>query len=89
MPKTKKKFDWEVYDNKGEFIDILSMTRNDAKIYLQENSEHILKEIEYTNDGGNNSRESSSIKNRDIYCIRIQDGRKRLKNVYKTPKLGS
>ena len=25
MPKTKKKFDWEIYEN-GEFVDILSMT---------------------------------------------------------------
>ena len=27
MPKTTKPFDWEVYDENDEFIDILTMTR--------------------------------------------------------------
>jgi len=33
MPKTTKPFDWEVYDENGEFFDILTMTRAESKEY--------------------------------------------------------
>ena len=38
MPKTTKPFDWEVYDENGEFIDILSMTRDEMKRYKNKHS---------------------------------------------------
>lgn len=47
MPKTKKKFDWEVYED-GDCIDILSMSRTEAKKYQIQFPNHILKEIGYT-----------------------------------------
>ena len=34
MPKTKRKFDWEIYNKEGEFIDILTLSRDEAKIYI-------------------------------------------------------
>jgi len=55
MPKTKKKFDWEVYDNQGEFLDILSMTRHESKEYLKKFPNYKLQEIGYS-DGVNNSK---------------------------------
>ena len=49
MPKTKKKFDWEIYED-DEFIDILSMTRDEAKAYkLQFPNQEVL-EIAYTEE---------------------------------------
>lgn len=50
MPKTKKKFDWEVYDENDEFIDILSMTRDEAKVYLNKHKHYTLREIGYSDD---------------------------------------
>ena len=47
MPKSRKKFDWEIYEN-GDCIDILSMTRGEAKRYQEQFPNHILKEIGYT-----------------------------------------
>ena len=48
MPKTKKKFDWEVYDKDLEFIDIISMTRNEMKEYCKDFPDYTLIEIGYT-----------------------------------------
>lgn len=50
MPKTKKKFNWEVFDEKGEFLDILTMNRKEAKIYQEQFSNYTLKEINYTDN---------------------------------------
>ena len=50
MPKTKKKFDWEILDEEGEFIDVLSMTRDEAKIYKNKFPLYTVKEIGYTDD---------------------------------------
>ena len=47
MPKTRKKFDWEIYEN-GNCIDILSMNRSEAKEYQLRFPNYILKEIGYT-----------------------------------------
>ena len=55
MPRTNKPFDWEVYDEDGEFLDILSMTRNDVKDYKKSHPGYVLKEIGYTEDRGNDS----------------------------------
>lgn len=49
MPKTKKKFDWEVYEG-DEFVDILSMTRAEAKLYQQQFPNQELLEIAYTEE---------------------------------------
>lgn len=50
MPKTKKKFDWEVYDENNEFIDIISMTRDESKVYKNRFPKHHLLELGYTED---------------------------------------
>lgn len=50
MPKTKKKFDWEIYDIEGEFLDIISMTRTEAKKYQEMFPDYKLQEIMYTDD---------------------------------------
>lgn len=50
MPKTKKKFDWEVYDENKEFIDIISMTRNESKEYKNKFPKHYLLELGYTEE---------------------------------------
>lgn len=50
MPKTKKKFNWEVYDENGEFLDILAMTRDEAKRYKIKFPNYKLQEIEYCDD---------------------------------------
>lgn len=50
MPKTKKKFDWEIYDEEGEFLDIQSMTRDECKRYKQEFPSHTLLELGYTEE---------------------------------------
>ena len=49
MPKTKKKFDWEIYEG-DEFIDILSMTNDEAKMYQQQFPNHEVLKITYTED---------------------------------------
>ena len=49
MPKTKKKFDWEIYDG-DEFVDILSMTRDEAKLYQQQFPNQEVLEIAYTEE---------------------------------------
>lgn len=50
MPKTKKKFDWEVYDENGDFIDIISMTRNESKNYKNKFPKYTLLELGYTEE---------------------------------------
>ena len=59
MPKTNKKFDWEVYDENGEFIDILTMSRSEAKDYKKKFSDYTIKEIEMVDDGRDNSWRTS------------------------------
>jgi hypothetical protein len=49
MPKTKKLFDWEVFEN-GELIDIISMTRNTSKVYKEKFPNREIFEIGYTNN---------------------------------------
>ena len=75
MPKTKKLFDWEIYDKDKNFIDILSMTRDDAKIYQKNHPEFFITEIAY-NDGEDDTRKSRSNKDGDIYSVRISRRRK-------------
>ena len=50
MPKTKKKFNWEVFDEDGNFVDILTMSRNDAKDYHKKFPHYKINEIGYTDD---------------------------------------
>lgn len=50
MSKTNKRFDWEIYDNNGNFLDIISMTRAESKLYLQKFPNYHLTEIAYTDD---------------------------------------
>lgn len=49
MPKTKKRFDWEVYDEEGEFLDIITMTRDESKNYKKKFPKYSLQEIGYSN----------------------------------------
>ena len=48
MPKTKRKFDWEIYNKEVEFIDILTLSRDEAKIYKNKFPDYVLKAISYT-----------------------------------------
>lgn len=50
MPKTRKKFNWEVLDKDGLLIDILTMSRDESKKYKKDFPEHILMEIDYNDD---------------------------------------
>ena len=50
MPKTRKKFNWEVFDESGNFLDILTMSRNEAKVYQKQFPNYKLREIEYTDN---------------------------------------
>lgn len=50
MPKTKKKFDWEIYNKDGDFIDMLTLSRDEAKLYQKKFPDYILKVIAYTDD---------------------------------------
>ena len=75
MPKTKKLFDWEVYTDTGELLDILTMSREQAKQYQKEFPDMLLNEIGY-NDGEDDTRESSSSKDRNIYSVCISRRRK-------------
>lgn len=51
MPKTNKKFDWEIYDKNGDFLDILSLNRNEAREYQKKFPNHKMQEISYSEDG--------------------------------------
>lgn len=75
MPKTKKLFDWEVYTDTGELFDVLTMSREQAKQYQKEFPNMLLNEIGY-NDGEDDTWESSSIKDRNIYSVCISRRRK-------------
>lgn len=72
MPKTTKKFDWEIYDENGEFIDILSMSRTECKKYKEQFPNYSVQEIGYSDDARDDSWETSSQKGGNIYSIRIQ-----------------
>lgn len=48
MPKTKKLLDWEIYDKSGNYQDMLTMTRHDAKEYAKKFPDLTLQEIDYT-----------------------------------------
>ena len=50
MPRTKKKFNWEVFDKFGNFLDILSMSRSEKKIYQEKFPDYQLHEIGYAED---------------------------------------
>lgn len=82
MPKTTKKFDWEIYDESGEFIDILSMTRDEMKNYRINHKDYSITEVGYTNDGGDDSWDSSGKEDRNIYSIRIPKRGRKLQDVY-------
>ena len=70
MPKTKKKFDWEIYEG-DECIDMLSMSRDEMKEYQKNHPEYIIREVGYTDDGDDDSREIDSKKGRNIYSVRV------------------
>ena len=74
MPKTKKLFDWEVYQE-GELIDVLTMTRNQMKSYQESHPDLTLCEINFY-DGENNTRKSGSDEYRTVYSVRIPRRRK-------------
>lgn len=71
MPKTKKKFDWEIYEG-IEFIDMLSMSRDEMREYQKAHPEYTIKEVGYTDDGNDNSWEASSEKRGNVYSVRIR-----------------
>ena len=50
MPKTKKRFDWEIYDKEGNYIDILTFTRAEAKEFQINFPDLKIREIGYTDD---------------------------------------
>lgn len=87
MPKTKKLFDWEVYDENGELIDVLTMTRHKMKEYQESHQNYTINEISY-HDGEDDTWESSGTENRDIHSICIPRRRRKLPHVHKTSKLG-
>lgn len=65
MPKSKNKFDWEIYDEEGDFIDILSMTRHDASKYKNKFPKYRLQEIGYSEGIEDDGKEKNlSWKNR-------------------------
>ena len=82
MPKTTKPFDWEVYDENDEFIDILTMTRSEVKDYKKTHPNYTLKEIGYSDDGGNDSWETYSEKGWNIHSVRIPKRHRGFKDVY-------
>ena len=82
MPKTTKPFDWEIYDENGEFLDILTMTRDESKEYQKTHPNYTLTEIGYNDDGGDDSWETDSKKGWDIHSLRIPKRHRRLEDVY-------
>lgn len=50
MPKTRKRFDWEVYDKNGNYLDILTFTRSEAKEFQLNFPDLKIREIGYTDD---------------------------------------
>lgn len=50
MPKTRKRFNWEVFDSNGNFLDILTMNRKEAKEYQEDFPNYKLQEIGYTDN---------------------------------------
>lgn len=75
MPKTKKKFDWEVYDENEDFFDILTMSRNEMKDYKKSHPNYTLREIEYSDcedDRGDDSWENNSKKVGNVFRIRVR-----------------
>lgn len=75
MPKTKKLFDWEVYDKDGDMIDVLTMTRHRMKEYQESHPDQTIKEIGY-HDGEDDTWESSSDKDRNLYSVRVSRRRR-------------
>lgn len=71
MPKTNKKFDWEIFAEDGEFIDILVMSRAEMKEYQKVHPEYTVKELSYTDDGRDVSCDVDREKGRDVYRVRI------------------
>lgn len=55
MPKTNKRFDWEIYDENKEFVDMLTMTRNEMKDYKKKFPKYNIKEISYAENGDNDA----------------------------------
>lgn len=51
MPKTRRKFDWEVFDERGEFLDMLSFTKEEAKEYHKKFPKYKMQEICYSDEG--------------------------------------
>ena len=87
MPKTKKKFDWEVYDDNGEFIDILTMSRTEAKEYQLNFPSYRLQEIEYTNEGEHLSCDVGAERRRYLHKVRVPIRKWRISDVYQTSEL--
>lgn len=84
MPKTSKPINWEVYDESGDFIDILSMTRDDMKAYRSSHEGYTVKEID-NNDGGDDTWETGRETRRNIHSVRIPKRHRKFQDVYEAP----
>lgn len=90
MPNNNSLCDWEVYDENNEFIDILSMKKSEINLFLKKHEGYTVKNIGYTNEDGDDSWETDSKTNGNIYnlCIPVTPEHQRIKDVYAPAKLG-
>ena len=84
MPKTTRKFDWEVYDENNEFVDIFTMSRSEIKDFKKDHPGYTLKEIGYSDDGDDDTWDPSSQKGGNIHSVRIPKRGRKLLDVYET-----
>lgn len=70
----KTKFDWEVYDENGEFLDVLTMSRDEMRDYHHQFPNHTYKEIDTSDERGIDSWDSNSKKGKKrVFRLRISD----------------
>jgi hypothetical protein len=67
------KINWEIVDKDGNFIDVLSMTKDEKKHYLEQFPDYKCYEIDRFNAGGDSSWESDSKKERKVFRLRLSN----------------
>lgn len=70
----RTKFDWEIYDENGEFLDVLTMTRDEMREYHHQFPNQTYKEIDAADERGIDSWDNISKKGKKrVFRVRLSD----------------
>ena len=69
--KRQPKLNWEVVDENGFFIDVLTMTKDEMKKYLEDFPNYKCYQIDRFNSGRDSTWDSEGKKERKVFRLRL------------------